>query len=187
MIIKISYCYKELFVPSIASRFILSLVSLIYLVLFSLPVAAFEITRHPLAPPDTSSPRSTYQAFLNNMNQVYNVQQQTGHLSKEGVAALSRAIQCLDLGEVARSSVREIGDDSAFLPKEVLDRIEIPPNEEILGSDAVKIESLNKWMIPYTEIVIKRITEGEHERVFLFSADTVNRVKSFYERVKHLP
>jgi MscS family membrane protein len=51
----------------------------------------------------------------------------------------------------------------------------------------VKIESLNKWTIPYTEIDIKRITEGEHEGDFLFSANTVNRAKSFYERVKHLP
>jgi hypothetical protein len=102
-------------VQSVVSRFILSLVSLIYLVLFSLPVAAIEITRHPLAPLDTSSPRSTIQAFINNMNQVYNDQLQTGHLSKEGAAALSRAMRCLDLSEVARSSVREIGDDSAFL------------------------------------------------------------------------
>ena len=172
---------------SIVSRFILSVVSLLFLVLFSLPAAALEITRHPLAPPDTSSPRSTLLAFLDNMNQVYNNQLQTGHLSKEGAAALSRAMRCLDLGEVARSSVREIGDDSAYLLKEILDRIEIPPIDEIPGIEAVKNQSLKKWTIPYTEIVIKRITEGEHEGEFLFSAGTVNRAKSFYERVKHLP
>ncbi len=172
---------------SIVSRFILSVVSLLFLVLFSLPTAALEITRHPLAPPDTSSPRSTLLAYLNNMNQVYNDQLQTGHLSKEGAAALSRAMRCLDLGEVARSSVREIGEDRAFLLKEILDRIEIPPIDEIPGIEAVNNESLKKWTIPYTEIVIKQITEGEHEGEFLFSADTVKRAKSFYERVKHLP
>ena len=172
---------------SIVSKFILYVVSLLYLVLFSMPVAALENTRHPLAPPDTNSPRSTLLAFLNNMNQVYNNQLQTGHLSREGAAALSRAMRCLDLSEVARSSVREIGDDSAYLLKEILDRIEIPPLDEIPGIEAVKNQSLKKWTIPYTEIVIKRITEGEHEGEFLFSANTVNRAKSFYERVKHLP
>ena len=172
---------------SIVSRVILSVVSLLFLVLFSLPAAALEITSHPLAPPDTSSPRSTFLAFLNNMNLVYNYQLQTGHLSKEGVAALSRAMRCLDLGEVARSSVRAIGDDSAYLLKEILDRIEIPPIDEIPGIEAVKNQSLEKWTIPYTEIAIKRITEGEHEGEFLFSTYTVNRAKTFYERVKYLP
>jgi hypothetical protein len=174
-------------VQSIVSGFILSVVSLLFMVLFSLPVAALEVTRHPLAPPDTSSPRSTFLPFLNNMNQVYNDQLQTGHLSKEGAAALSRAMRCLDLGEVARSSVREIGEDRAFLLKEILDRIEIPPIDEIPGIEAVKNESLKRWTIPFTEIVTKRITEGEHEGEFLFGADTVKRAKSFYESVKHLP
>jgi len=129
-------------VQSIVSRFILSVLFLLFLVLFSLPAVAFETTRHPLAPPDTRSPRSTLLAFLDNMNQVYNYQLQTGHLSKEGAAALSRAMRCLDLGEVARSSVREIGDDSAYLLKEILDRVEIPPIDEIPGIEAVKNQSL---------------------------------------------
>ena len=59
--------------------------------------------------------------------------------------------------------------------------------DEIPGIEAVKNQSLKKWTIPYTEIAIKRITEGEHEGEFLFSAYTVNRAKIFYERVKHLP
>jgi MscS family membrane protein len=43
------------------------------------------------------------------------------------------------------------------------------------------------WQIPGTEITIARVAEGPRAGEFLFSPDTVERLRSFYEVVQELP
>jgi MscS family membrane protein len=99
----------------------------------------------------------------------------------------NRAIRCLDLSKVAPSILEDVGITSVLLLKDVLDRIEIPPFEKIPDRAAMKGKKYKKWVIPHTEITIALVEEGPRQGEYLFTADTVDRLKSFYERVEHLP
>ena len=73
------------------------------------------------------------------------------------------------------------------LLKEVLDRIELPPESEIPGKAEVADGALTQWTIPDTSITIERIAQGPQAGQFLFSADTVERLDRLYRNTKHLP
>ncbi len=97
--------------------------------------------------------------------------------------AMGRAIDTLDLSEVAPTLHFDVGGYSVLLLKEVLDRLDLPPVNEIPGAD----EGLERWTIPGTEIVIVRIKEGELAGQYLFSSQSVERVQEFYDKVSDLP
>ena len=70
--------------------------------------------------------------------------------------------------------------------KEILDRIELPPDSEIPGEEEVadKEKAITRWTIPNTRIMIARVEEGPRAGEFLFTAETVSRLDQFYERAK---
>ena len=47
--------------------------------------------------------------------------------------------------------------------------------------------SAKKWRLPNTEIDFVLIEDGPRAGNYLISAETVDRLPEFYERVKHLP
>jgi MscS family membrane protein len=71
--------------------------------------------------------------------------------------------------------------------KEVLDRTEVPPDNEIADDTEVSDGSVTRWTIPDTRITIARIEDGPRAGEFLFSSDTVQRLHRLYRHVKHLP
>ena len=141
---------------------------------------------YPLKPPDTSSPRATMKTFMENMNRVYQ-----RHLVKDYSEAIRvymrRAAGCFDLSKIAPGVVQDVGLETALLLKEVFDRIELPPFEKIPDQSAVRSEGLTQWTVPNTEITIVKIEKGPHQGKFLFSTDTVARVRESYDQVEHLP
>ena len=72
--------------------------------------------------------------------------------------------------------------------KEVLDRIELPPWDQIPDEAtlASKPDRVNHWTIPETEITLVRIEEGLHEGQWVFSSETDERAAEFYRLAKHL-
>lgn len=145
---------------------------------------------HPLAPPDRSSPRATLTNFLALMDRAYT------HWTSESDTdddrfereAISRvAHQFFDLDEVAPSVRRNVGRETAVYMKEVLDRIELPPWDQI--PDAAMLAAtpgMKQWTIPQTEIVLVQLTEGLHQGQWVFSSETDERAPEFYRRVQHL-
>src|SRR5262249_32080075 len=71
--------------------------------------------------------------------------------------------------------------------KEILDRIEWPAFESIPNQDMMTRASSKRWRLPGTEIDIALIETGPRSGEYLVSADTVDRLPEFYERVKNLP
>lgn len=137
---------------------------------------------HPLAPPDRSSPRATLQSFIAQMNAAHRAYSaNTG--GSDVAQAFRRAIDCLDLREVAPTLHFDVGGYSALLLKEVLDRLDVPAAAAIPGADT----DLERWTIPQTEIAIVRVKEGELAGQYLFSQRTVERLHEFYDHAKHLP
>ena len=149
--------------------------------------SAAALEQHPLEPPDTSSPRATVKSFIDTMDKAYLKQLELGPRDVAAIDLVSRAARCLDLSQVAPRVLRAVGLESALLLKEVLDRIEVPPFEEIPGTDEVSLKGLSRWRLPHTEISIAKLSEGPRQGMFLFTAETVDNIVDFYERVEHLP
>ncbi len=164
----------------------LLLLPLLLVGLHTLPAAAQEDS-HPLAPPDTTSPRSTLEYFTHHMNRAYQIQLTEGFKSPTARAHVQKASRCLDLSEVAPADRRIVGFESALLLKEILDRIGLPPESEIPDAAVMSLGELTTWTLPFTEITIASATKGPRAGQFLFSPQTVEQIRDFYDRIKDLP
>ena len=140
---------------------------------------------HPLAPPDTSSPRATISTFLDEMNKAV-AAYRAGHRD-QARAFLDRAVRCLNL-DTEPSAIRPVlGLYTALYLKETLDRIYIPPLEEIPDPKAVETQKLTSWTLPYTEITIAVVKDEAAGEQFLFSPYTVKKSEEFFYKVMNLP
>lgn len=147
-------------------------------------LAAVPETVHPLEPPDRSSPRGTIRTLLDAVDETLDLYRAG---DPEYDAAYEVARRCVDASLIAPKGADRAVGEAALLLKEILDRIELPPNSEIPDAGVVKREAMNAWILPHTEIELVRMEEGDHAGEFVFSARTVARLSEFYERVKHLP
>ena len=139
---------------------------------------------HPLEPPDQSSPRATLATFLDSIDEAWMLYQAKDPAVRE---VFARARGCLDLSNVPPMVSLELSAKSALMLKEVLDRIELPPQSDIPDAAEVAAVGLERWTIPHTEITLIRTDEGDHAGLWLFSRETVARTSEFYEKVRNLP
>ncbi|AFM25176.1 mechanosensitive ion channel family protein [Desulfomonile tiedjei] len=159
--------------------------TVLFLCFFWTNGAEAAVDLHPLAPPNVSSPRATLKTFLDTMNDATQAYK-AGHEHK-AVALAERAARCLNLEKEPPALRHVMGFYMTLYLKETLDRIEIPPYDEIPDAKAVRTEKMTSWTIPYTEISIALVSEGSSTERFLFSSDTVRNAESYYEKVKDLP
>ncbi|EGV16287.1 mechanosensitive ion channel family protein [Thiocapsa marina] len=166
-------------------------VSLILLWLAAAPLfaapRAIEPLANPLRPPDTSSPQATARSLIVNLEEAYKIAEDPGKSREETLEPLRRAWRTLDLSGVPAEFAADIGLEAALLLKETIDRVGLPPYEEIPDARRVEIDEILKWRIPYTEITIAQVQEGTRTGEWLFSPLTVERAESFFERVSDLP
>ena len=147
-------------------------------------LAADPSTEHPLEPPDRSSPRATLTTFLDSIDLTWEL----FSADEPGIhETFSVARECLDLSEVPPLVFREFSGMTALVLKEVLDRIELPPLDEIPDAAMVDELGISRWTIPHTKITLARTPEGEGAGEWLFSKRTVSRAESYFERVRQLP
>ena len=140
-----------------------------------------------LAPADTSSPRDTLRSFRAAVDDVFR-HVRSGQVDgrRATMLAIRRVLSCLDLRGIAPSLAAPRGQEAAVCLKEVLDRIELPPDEAIPGDEEVAKSGPKRWRIPGTEIVLARVADGPREGEYLFDEETVARSGEFYARVRHL-
>ena len=149
---------------------------------------ATDFDPHPLRPADTSSPRDTLRSFLTNVNEVIKDRRRGPDArSAAGFGAHDRALQTLDLSTTPDGDATVVQTERSLFLKEILDRIELPPEDEIPGDAEVADGGITQWTIPDTRITIRRIEHGPRGGEFLFSADTVQRLDRLYRQAKHLP
>ncbi len=160
-----------------------TLVSLLILGFLALPVKA-EVA-HPLAACDTSSPRATLESFQRiNDIEVHELDRATLRLLEETVR---KSMRCLDISRIPRQRIDDDGEAAVILLQEILDRLELPPFEEIPDAKEARENKLTRWVVPDTELEIALVKEGAREGEWLFSPRTVARLKSFYNEVETLP
>ena len=139
----------------------------------------------PLAPPDTSSPRDTLRSFLESATLAVGLADDFENPVL--YRSYHNAIATLDLSTTPDSSVWMVRSLRIILLKEILDRIAVPPDNEIPGDAEVAAQGLTRWTLPDTRITIERIEEGPRAGEFLFSADTVEQLDRFYREVQDMP
>ena len=119
------------------------------------------------------------------------LKKQKKEASPKAFSAFERIIDCLDLSNLPSELREKIGLESAIYIKEVLDRIELPPDEDIPGEEAIaadtKSEEVTRWRIPLTRLTIAKVREGPSQGAYLFSPETVRRANGFYSAAKQLP
>ena len=114
----------------------------------SMCLAQETATPHPLQPSDTSSPRATLTSFVDACNELYEIlkaeEQRDGFMSNV-LSAAERILDCLDLSGLPSELRDSSGVESGVFLKEVLDRIELPQDEEIPGATTADSEPVSRW------------------------------------------
>ena len=161
---------------------------LLFTVAFMNAVSAQPITEdpYPLRPADTSSPRATINSFLTNVNQGIQLWLDGAPLDLI-TERRTRALETLDFSQVADNHLIVTKVQHILLLKEILDRIALPPIDQIPGDKEVTDEDLESWTIPDTRITIAKIADGPRKGEFLFQARVVTDLEELYFRSKHLP
>ena len=182
-------------VPRLSVKFLILLLSF----LSSPGIAATTA----LAPLDTSSPRSLLTGFLAITTDTY----ARGAMLLKGYRASGRLYLTTDERETLFKIKNEAfklapAIDLSILPaitrdeaqrrvmiqlKEVLDRVELPPEQEIPDAKMMKELGKTRWQIPRTDIAIQQIESGPRKGDYIFSADTIERLSDMYEIAKSLP
>jgi MscS family membrane protein len=143
---------------------------------------------YPLRPPKLDSPQSTIRSFVRNANEAIGLlQTEQGRDSDAIRRAMRRAMLCLDLSSFALGTMEAVGTEKVLLLKEIIDRVGVPPLEEIPNRQEVKKSGMTSWTIPNTELSIVRMEEGPQAGRFLFSAETVELLEQFYTLAETLP
>ncbi len=149
--------------------------------------------RYPLEAPDTSSPRATLKSFQTIMRNAKPIVDKirTSGISREILRELQdvriHSMQCLNLSQVPKRLRDRVGPESAILLAEILGRIELPSYQAIPDADALESKEVSLWRIPHTEITMAQVKEGPRQGEYLFTPETVARLKEFFYKVRDLP
>ena len=172
---------------------VLVLVAMVYAAAWPTKLSAAE-EQVAIGPADTSSPRATLESFIDACNELHAIitsEHYFDRTSPEHYPTAVRILDCLDLSGVAEYERLDVAGEVATCLKEILDRVELPPLEEIPDGDAIEAaggpEKLPRWPIPGTRIVIARVDEGPQQHEYLYSPDTVKRAKSYYRELESRP
>ena len=151
--------------------------------------ATLTAATSPLAPLDTSSPRATLRSFRDALDHVFRNMRGglTADTRVENTHLIAQALTCLDLSEFAPTLATSKGRESATCLKEVFDRIPIPADSAIPDAAGVKADSITRWRIPGTEIMLVRIETGPRQGDFVFTPESVERAESYFARVRSRP
>jgi MscS family membrane protein len=145
-------------------------------------------------PADTSSPQATLRGFIDSCNKIYRRVGEDQYYDRSSAELRSlgrKVVDCLDTRDLPEYAQTEFAGEVAVCLKEILDRVEISPFEQIPDADSIEaaggMESLSSYRIPGTRITIARVEEGPQRHEYLFTRGTVARAVEYYEDMKYLP
>ncbi|WOO40839.1 mechanosensitive ion channel family protein [Rubellicoccus peritrichatus] len=142
----------------------------------------------PLRPANTASPRDTLRSFLEDYSVALKESRETGRLtSRTGLAAYDRALQTLNFSTTRDGAARTIQAQRLIYLKEILDRLELPPYDEIPGPEEVREMGLREWVIPKTQMRIVFEENGPAPGTWRFSPRTVELLPRYFRQAKVLP
>ncbi|MEO2046570.1 MAG: hypothetical protein ABGX16_08340 [Pirellulales bacterium] len=118
-------------------------------------------------PADTTSPQATLRSFIdsgNRLYQLFNQGQGTYRYSSEIRAMSQRMLDCLDVSELPEFSREDYRSEAAVCLKEILDRIQLPPCDQIPNAKKVDSvegrEEFSQWKIPRSRLPLVEWRKG---------------------------
>lgn len=124
-------------------------------------VLPFGLWSSPLpAPAETGSPRETLESFLSSTESVDEIfRSKDGFLHGNDALdwEIKRTRATLDLSEVPEFLRRQKSREAALRLREILDRAQLPPMEEVPGGEDADLPGV--WQLPGTAIEIERVSE----------------------------
>ena len=144
--------------------------------------------RGPLAPPDMSSPQATIRSFLELADELDS--QYTAYREAQSIEALLRLARQLeklrtlfDLRQVPPALRLKIGSEAIASLMDVLSRLPAIDLGAVPGSSADPARAPEQWVLPATEITLVRLADGSRKGSYVFSAETVERLPGFRDRI----
>ena len=134
-----------------------------------------------LQPVNTSSPHATLRSFLLNAERAQKEFRKSGYRSKAAQKHVQRAASTLDLTQVPKSMRDDVGFESVLRLKVIFDHIAMPALDAVPRAADLRPEAARFWRIPQTDITIARVREGPREGAWLFTAETVARIRVYYK------
>ena len=170
---------------------------------FCFASAAEAAEPNPLSPLDTSSPRATLQGFIETIDNAYSGSKDmlqeyaasrrlylTSGERKKQIAIVRRAAvaaRALDFSGVSPALRDVVPLERVLQLKEILDRIDLPAFADIPDQEAMTRTGLKRWRLPGTEIDFVQLQDGPRAGEYVVSAETVDRLPEFYQKVSDLP
>jgi MscS family membrane protein len=165
---------------------------------------------YPISPPDTTSPRASLESFMVLMSEASRVWRDVRDAFRDSGRAfmseeenrqvevvrllISKAREIFDLSDVPETARTAVGVEVVLQFQEILDRIFLPPLDEIPGDRAGSFlhakeasDLPERWTIPGTSIVFQRTDAAKGDLKYLVSRETVDRIPDDYESVKMFP
>lgn len=141
---------------------------------------------YPLRSADTSSPRDTLRTYMRDISTAVDAWQ-SDKPRTDIARPLLRAADTIDFGGLR--GVDRLADMTIkmILLKEILDRVELPPFEDIPDDEEAAEQGIVRWSIPNTKIEIAKISEGPNAGEFLFTKETIENLDDYYALAKDLP
>ncbi len=143
---------------------------------------------------DTSSPRDTLRSFIKATNDLHALIQENKYLDRRQARHLAiahRVLDCIDDSELPAFARTERAGEVAVCLKEILDRVQLPPWEEIPDKDEILaaggLESVTDYRLPDTRITISRVEAGPRRHEYLFSPGTVDRAVTYFMTMESKP
>ncbi|MCD4726561.1 MAG: mechanosensitive ion channel family protein [Pirellulales bacterium] len=153
--------------------------------------SAAALERNEIKVADTSSPRATLKSFIDACNEIYELIHAKKYLDRtapEQDELVARILDCIDTSELPAFTREERAGEVAVCLKEILDRVRLPPWDEIPGTEDIEkaggLEKFLHWRIPGTRITIARVEEGPNKHEYLFSPGTVERAVRYFQHVQ---
>jgi MscS family membrane protein len=147
-----------------------------------------------VAPAETTSPAATLRTFIdacNDLNRRIHADDYVDRNSTRHRPIVRNILDCLDTSQLPDFARQELSGGAACAIKEILDRIELPPENEWPGNaedeDADGSEVPSRWRIPGSQLTIELVTEGPRRNEYQFNAATVASAPEVYDDMRGLP
>lgn len=147
-----------------------------------------------LHPANTTSPRDTVISFIKLTQRLYDLIESPDYSIHDRIEVMhlfEEMQEFFDLRGVAPSLREKLASASGIYLREVIDRVGLPPIETIPNErqmrDAVEQGYPARWQLPELPFEIIRVDSGEDQGKYLFSNETLERVKPLFQEIRHLP
>jgi len=156
------------------------------MLVLSASVVMAQTTPSPLSPPDTTSPRASFENFLRNTDAFIASRRANAPVNEQNTA-LRAAVESFDFDATpyAASTSKQI--ERVLMTREILARAQMPAASSIPDAQAAAANGIVDWTVPGTGLRMMRIDGGRDAGEFKFDARTIVDLELDYHQVQDLP